>query len=396
MNVALDPNFAPTTQNDGARFAKVDQLLESAIEDGVFPGAVVVAGQNGQELYKRAVGLKWLKGTNIPLNNQVSQENIFDVASLTSSVVTTTLIMLLVQQGRVQLSDKVSRYLDGFSVFGKSQINIAHLLSHSSGLPAWMPYFEEILRANSTTHLGMITSRGARDYIITSIKRSQLKFEPGSKQIYSDLGLITLGFLIELLTGLSLERAAIQYVFQPFNLKNTSFIDLSRIKRRGIHPVKDLIAPTEECPWRKRIVCGEVHDDNAWAMGGIAGHSGLFTNANDLFSFASQLVVAYRGQSTVLAKDVLHGFWHAFERGSEDDLWQYGWDTPGKENGLAEVGLSKLAVGMCGFTGCSLWIEPRDGTVIVLMSNRVHPTRSNRKMRTFRSALHEAILASLR
>lgn len=396
MNVAIDSAQAIAVESEQSRFAKVNQLLDAAIDDGVFPGAVLLAGRNGQELYKRALGVKWLKGPNIPLNNEVSPDTVFDVASLTCSVVTSTLIMMLVQQGRVKLNDRVSRFFDGFSVFGKSPITIAHLLAHTSGLPTWMPYFEDILRANSSTHIGMITSRGARDYVLTSIKRSPLKFEPGTRQLYSDLGLVTLGLLIEFLTGLSLERAAIQYVFQPFALKNTSFIDLSRIKRRGIHPVKDLIAPTEECSWRKRIICGEVHDDNAWAMGGIAGHSGLFSNASDLFSFASQLLLAYRGQSTVLGQEILHSFWHAFERGPEDDLWQYGWETAGKENGMVEAGLSKLAVGMCGFTGCSLWIEPRDGLIIVLMTNRVHPSRSNRKMRSFRPALHEAILEALR
>ncbi len=396
MNLAVNLEQNAAIESEQSRFAKVDALLAAALEDGTFPGAVLVAGRNGQELYRKAVGSKWVKGSSLPANNAVSADTVFDVAALTSAVVTSTLIMMLFEQNRIRLNDKLSRYMDGFSVFGKSPITIAHLLTHSSGLASWMPYFEEILYKNSTTHIGMMTSRGARDYVLSCIKRSCLKFEPGTKQLYSDLGFITLGFLIEFLTGLSLERAAIQYVFQPFGLKNTSFIDLSRIKRRGIHPVKDLIAPTEECAWRKRILCGEVHDDNAWAMGGIAGHSGLFSTATDLFTFANVLLQAYRGESGFLRPETLRLFWHAFEHGEEEDLWQYGWDTPGKENGMAESGLSNLAVGMCGFTGCSLWIEPREQIAIALMSNRVHPTRSNRKMRAFRPAIHEALLSALR
>ena len=239
---------------------------------------------------------------------EMSRDTVFDVAGLTSVVSTTTLIMKFVEMGKLKLEDKVSRYIQGFGVSGKSMISIEHVLAHASGLPAWVPYYEELVMANAGDRIGILTSRGARDYVYNSVNRSSLKFPPGSKQLYSDLGLMLLGNMIEQLSGLSLDRATQKYLFQPLGLKSSSYVELAMIKRRGIHPVKDRIAPTEDCPWRSRVLCGEVHDDNAWAMGGIAGHSGLFTNAADLHLFSSELLKAFRGKSEYLRRDTVMRF----------------------------------------------------------------------------------------
>jgi CubicO group peptidase (beta-lactamase class C family) len=242
--------------------------------------------------------------------------------------------------------------------------------------------------------MGILTSKGARDYVFNAINRGALKYPVGTRQVYSDVGFMLLGHVIEELTGLGLDRAAQRHIFQPFGLKSTSYVDLSMIKRRGIHPVTDLIAPTEECPWRKRTLCGEVSDDNAWAMGGIAGHSGVFSTASDLHRFATRMIDAYRGESDLLARATVSTFWGGLAE-PLDGSWKFGWDSPSKENLLADTGLSAQAVGECGFTGCSLWLEPERGIDIVLMSNRVHPTRSNKKIRTFRPTLHSAVLRAL-
>ena len=391
MNTAITKEMASSRAEI---FREVTALLASGVEEGVYPGAVLILGKNGEELYRGAVGFKSLRTNKSEEVLPMTADTVFDIASLTSVVGTTTLVMRLVHSGRLKLEDKVVRYLDGFSVFGKSGISIAHLLTHTSGLAHWVPFYEELVRENSSSRMGILTSRGARDYVVNYIVRSQLKFAPGQKQMYSDLGLILLGRLCEVLTGLSLDKAVMQYVLQPLGMKNTSYVDLSMIKRRGIHPVKGLIAPTEDCPWRKRVLWGEVHDDNAWAMGGIAGHSGLFSTAPDLHLFAAQMLAASRGQSEFLPAEIIRGFWQAVERG-EDTSWQCGWDTPSSENGMIESKLNPAAVGVCGFTGCSLWIEPESGIDIVLLTNRIHPSRSNKKIRTFRPQLHDAALEAL-
>ncbi len=303
--------------------------------------------------------------------------------------------MRLVQEGRIDLNHRVARYLPGFNVLGKSPVTIGHLLSHTGGLAPSAAFYEEIQKEHSAPRVGMLTSKGAKDYIITQITRSSLKYEPGTKQVYSDLGLIILGNIIELLTGLTLDKAAFKYVLQPFELKTTSFIDLAMIRRRDIHPVIDLIAPTEDCSWRDKILCGEVHDENAWVMGGIAGHSGLFSTAADLHRFALGLLEAYYGRSEYLSGETMKQFCQGPVLGSQAS-WRFGWDSPSRDNGISEIGFSERSFGHNGLTGCSIWIDPEKAIDVILMTNRINPTRTNRKIQTFRAELHKTILPAVR
>lgn len=375
-------------------FGEVSALLRKGVDESVFPGAVCLVGQSGQVIYREAVGTKSVTSARTPNPLPMTVDTVFDIAALTEVLVTTTLIMKLVEANQIRLDDRISRYVQPFGVFNKSPITLAQVLSHRSGLPATLPFFEDLLRENAGARMGILTSRGARDFIYNQINRCELKYPPGSRQVYSDVGFILLGHLAEVLTGLSLEKAAQRYIFQPLGLKSTSYIDLSMVKRRGIAPVTDLIAPTEECAWRKRMLCGEVHDDNAWAMGGIAGHSGIFTTAFDLHVFARELLAAFHRQSTFVSRHVLEVFW-APSGSVEECAWRYGWDSPSEENGMNVSALSKHAVGLCGFTGCSVWVEPQLGLDVVLMSNRIHPNRSNKKIRAFRPQLHDAILRAV-
>lgn len=374
-------------------FQTVSALMQRGIEEGVAPAMVLLVARDGQVLYFRAFGERTARDD---LGNRaVSTDTVFDVAALTNVVVTTTLIMKLVESGKVRIDDRVSRYLQGFGVMGKSSITVGQLLSHCSGFVHWLPFFEELIKANAGARMGVITSRGAKDHIINAILRAQLKYEPGSKQVYSDIGFMLLGHLVEVMTGMPLDRAAFRMIFQPLGMKSSSFVDLSMIKRRGIHPVLDIIAPTEECPWRRRVLCGEVHDDNAWAMGGVAGHSGLFMSAYDLHLFTREVIAAFRNQSTFLKRETLQQFWRRpFEE--SHDSWRFGWDSPGRDNGMADSKLSPDAIGICGFTGCSFWLEPQRGIEILLLSNRVHPSRSNKKILAFRPEIHDAVLDALK
>jgi serine-type D-Ala-D-Ala carboxypeptidase len=375
-------------------FAEVIKLMRDAVEDGVAPGMVLLVGKGGNIVFQQSFGGRFLKPESENASNVMSIETVFDVAAVTSVVVTTTLMMKLVESGKIRLEDKVARYLQGFGVMSKSSITVGQLLNHTSGIAHWAPYFEELVKANSGSRLGVLASRGAKDFVFNAIMRSALKHEPGVKQMYSELGVILLGHLVETLTGLALDKASFRSIFQPLGMKCSSYIDLSMIKRRGIHPVTDLIAPTEDCPWRKRVLCGEVHDDNAWAMGGVAGHSGLFTTIGDLHIFASEILEAYKGHSAFLKRETLEKFWQP-PQATGFEGWFHGWDTPSRENGMHESALSKHAVGINGFTGCSLWLEPTYGVDIILLSNRIHPSRSNKKIFSFRPELHAAIIKAL-
>lgn len=367
------------------------EVLQRGLEQSVFPGAVLVVGKDSRKVAHYSVGTKFLGGEVDLESNVMEPDTVFDVAAITGVAVTSTILMHYVENGLLKLDEPISRYIGGFSVHGKSRITVGQVLSHYSGLPAWQSYFDELVRENAGTRMGILTSRGALDYVYNVIKRSNLKHSPGAKQLYSDVGLILLGHLVETLSGKTLEKAARTMVFGPLGMKSSSFIDLSLIRRRGIHPVTSMIAPTESCPWRKRVLCGEVHDDNAWAMGGVSGHSGLFCTAEDLHLYGSAMLGAYKGRGSYLKSETLKKFWSSpVSKG--DSKWCYGWDSPSKENGLLESKLSSGAIGCNGFTGCSIWLEPEKNLSVVLMTNRIHPSRSNKKIRGYRVELHNAVL----
>lgn len=376
-------------------FAEVRATLEKGVEDGVFPGAVLLVGVKGTPVFSHAAGKRSVRAAREgDAPRAMTEDTVFDIAGLTTVVGTTSLVMRLIESGHVRLTDKVANLIQGFGVHHKSAITVEHLLSHCSGLAHWHPFFEELIKENAGARMGIMTSRGARDYVINAINRSSLKYEIGSKQLYSDIGFILLGHLAEVLTGLTLDRAVSRYVFGPLGMKSTSYIDLAMIRRRGIHPVTDIIAPTEECPWRQRIMWGEVHDDNAWAMGGVAGHSGLFSVASDLHRFGAFMLRAARGQSELLTPDTVQAFWRG-NASIEQASWRYGWDSPSRENGMNECGLSSEAVGFNSFTGCSLWLDPRGDVDIVLLTNRIHPSRSNKRITAWRPQLHRVVLDAL-
>lgn len=397
--MSANPKFLqPQFPNEASR--SLIDLMNEGVADSVAPGMVLLIGRSGQLVFGHSAGRRYSKPDVQDEKNLMSVDTVFDVGALTSTLVTTTLIMKLVESGKLKLDDKVSRYVQGYSVLGKSAVTIGHLLSHCGGLVSWLPYYEELIKANTGARLGVVSSRGAKDYIVNALTRMPLKSEAGSKQVYSELGILLLGHIVEMLTGMSLDKAAQKIIFMPLGMRSTSYIDLSMIKRRGIHPVTDLIAPTEECSWRKRILCGEVHDENCWVMGGIAGHSGLFSSALDIHTFCAEMLAAYKGNSNFLKRQTILEFWQnpALQSRIEEsgEGWQYGWDTPGKENGLENSKLGRHAVGACSFTGCSMWIEPDLDLDIILLTNRVHPSRSNKKIVSFRSSLHSRIIETLK
>jgi CubicO group peptidase (beta-lactamase class C family) len=194
-------------------------------------------------------------------------DTIFDLASLTKPLTTTTAVMFLVREKKIRLDDRVTRFFPNFGVFGKTYVTFRHLLAHCSGLPGWRPYYEDIIKGEKEGKINFVASRAAKSYVFERIHRERLLSPAGSQTLYSDLGFMLLGEIVEEISGWTLDRYCQEKIFKPVGLRCISFIDLTQLRTHRLHPVREMIAPTEQCPWRKKILCGEVHDDNAYAMG---------------------------------------------------------------------------------------------------------------------------------
>jgi CubicO group peptidase (beta-lactamase class C family) len=371
-------------------FNSVSNAVEEAVAQGVFPGAVLLVGKKDKIVYEQAFGWRSL----IPSQSVMQTSTIFDLASLTKPLATTVAMMLLVSDRKVRLDDQVTRFAPPFGVSGKSAVTFRHLLAHCSGLPAWRPYYEEIIKAEKEGKINFVASRAARHYVFEAIQREKPLAPPGTQSLYSDLGFIILGEIVEALSGQTLDRFCQDGIFKPLGLQSTSFVDITRLRSRSIQPVEEMIAATENCPWRKKILCGEVHDDNAYAVGGVAGHAGLFSSARDIHHLLARLNRCLSGQDTFLPQTVVHEFLSR-DKTVEDSSFALGWDTPSESKSASGKYFSPHSVGHLGFTGTSVWWDLEKNCHIVLLSNRVHPTRDNEKIREFRPYIHDLIMTIL-
>src|SRR5512143_2416637 len=328
-------------------FERVEQELDAAVQRGVFPGAVLLAREGERVFYLRAFGSRQIEPQRAPMQ----EGTIFDLSSLTKPLATTIAVMLLVRDGKLRLDDRVTRFLHNFGVYGKTHITIRHLLSHSSGLAAWRPFYKDLQQIEKRGEkVNFLGSTAAKEYVYQAIGRERPESPAGAKAVYSDLGFILLGALVEMASGTTLDRFCQERIVRPLGLRATSFIDLGLVRSRRIVPVTDMIASTERCPWRKRVLCGEVHDDNAWAMGGVAGHAGLFASARDVDTVLCYLRAAWSGQDEALPAALVREFWTR-DRTTPGSTWALGWDTPSPSGSQAGSRFSPDTIGHLGFTG---------------------------------------------
>jgi CubicO group peptidase (beta-lactamase class C family) len=283
----------------------------------------------------------------------------------------------------------VTRFCPSFGVFGKEPITFRHLLNHSSGLPHWKPYYEDIFKSDQGGQINFIASPAAKHYVFTQIHREKPVSPAGLQVLYSDLGFMILGEIVEAVSGTTLDRFCADRIFKPLGLKNTYFVDLTQSQ-----PVGEMIAPTEDCPWRKKVLCGEVHDDNAYAMGGVAGHAGLFSSARDIHRLLACLNSCLRGHDSFLPQRLIQEFLSK-DPTVKSSTYALGWDTPSKNGSSSGRYFSPHSVGHLGFTGTSIWWDLERNCHVVLLSNRVHPTRKNDKIREFRPYIHDLIITAL-
>lgn len=372
-------------------FSAVDGVLEEAVRDGTFPGAVVLVRQDGEVVYRKAHGYRSLEPERTPLN----EDTVFDLASLTKPLATTVALMRFVAEKKIRLDDRISRFFPNFGTCGKTATTIRQLLSHSSGLPAWRPYCEELrAKKQKVTRLVTLGSQSARDFIYAQIQREKAEYEPGADALYSDLGFMLLGALIEDMSGTSLDQYCWNKIYRPLGLQAIGFINLETLRQKKYETATEMIAPTERCPWRGRILCGEVHDDNAYAMGGVAGHAGLFAPIDEVDRLVSTLVECHAGAHPFLPADVVRDFW-TVNTAVPASTWACGWDTPSPQGSSAGEFFSSRSVGHLGFTGTSVWIDLERNIHIIMLSNRVHPRRENEKITAFRPILHNAVMKTL-
>jgi serine-type D-Ala-D-Ala carboxypeptidase len=390
----LDTLAAATTLypalNSCMDFRAIDNAFDEALNQGVFPGAVLLVGKDREIVYQRAYGHRAIMPEKLPMTLDTS----FDVASLTKPFATTIAIMLLVQEKKIRLDDQVTRVIPMYGVLGKSLTTFRHLLNHSAGLPAWKPYFEEIIKAEKSGRINFVASRAAKNHVFELIHRDKSVSTPGSQSLYSDLGFIILGESVEILTGNTLDGFCQERIFKPLGLHSTGFVDLTQRRGRRFQAGEPNIAPTENCPWRKKILCGEVHDDNCYAMGGVAGHAGLFSSVHDIHGLLVRLDQCLRGEDRFIAQPLVTEFLTR-EKPVEQSTFALGWDTPSAARSSSGSRFSPHSVGHLGFTGCSIWWDLEKNAHVILLSNRVHPTRKNEKIKDFRPRIHDLVMSAL-
>lgn len=358
-------------------FHNVTRLLGQGVEAECFPGVVLVVGYQGELVYEEAVGQAAL----VPSARRMTVETIFDLASLTKPIATATALMLLLDTGMIRLDEPIDTYLDIRCRPTGDAPTVRQLLSHCAGLPAWRPYYQAVeLRSP------LLERRRA---IYAAVHREPLIFPPGTMVQYSDAGFILLGELVEVVTGTPLATFCRQEIFAALHLEDMAFRDLE-----GPLPPAGRFASTEYCPWRRRILAGEVDDENAWAMGGVAGHAGLFGTGRQVWRFAQSLLNGLQGQAWLVSTLTARTF--TTRQGVPvGSTWALGWDTPTPGKSSAGQYFSPTAIGHLGFTGTSLWIDPTEQVVVVFLTNRVHPSRQREGMRTFRPLIHDAVMRAL-
>jgi beta-N-acetylhexosaminidase len=355
---------------DAERLKRVDEVVTQAIKDSAFPGAVVLAAKDGVVGYHKAFGTYEYH----PYSRRIDTGTLFDVASVTKVIATTSAVMRLADEGKLRLDDRVSAYIPQFSQNGKENVTVYNLMVHNSGLPAWRKYYE-------------ICS--TPECVLDSVFASPLAYATGDSTVYSDLGMITMGKMVEMVAGVTLDKYVDSVFFRPLGMSNTMFNPPASLRGR--------IAPTEvDSHWQKTntAVRGRVHDENAATLGGVAGHAGLFSTASDL-SVLLQMILnggTYGGKRYV-REETIRQF---TKRQSAKSSRAIGWDTRSPARSWAGTLMSNSTYLHTGFTGTSVAVDPERKLIVILLTNRVHPTRNNTKILELRPKLHDAVVEAVR
>ena len=360
-------------------WSRVTAVIDSAISEGVMPGAVLGVSVGGRRMTYGSGRL----GNSQP--DRPDSTTLYDLASLTKVIGLTTAVMVAVDRGQLDLDAPVQRFVPAFRGEHKNRVTIRHLLTHTAGLPAWRPLFRET---------------ASRREALALADSTPLDTLPGRATVYSDIGAIVLTQAVEFVWGMRIDTILGQVVFPALGMPHTTYLPSTMARPR--------IAPTENDPWRGRVLWGEVHDENAARLEGVSGHAGLFSTAGDLLTFGEWFLagVADAEEDPRCKGDRPTGLpllacagplFHEFTEpqllvpGSSRAL---GWDTPNGTNSAGSL-LSPSSFGHTGFTGTSIWIDPSRNLVLVLLTNRVHPSRERSRIGPIRRAVSDAVVRAL-
>lgn len=349
---------------------RVDDVIDRAIADSAFPGAVLLVAKDGIIVHEKAYG----KFTYDPYARPVTTDAIYDLASVTKVISTTSAIMKLVEEGKVKLEDPVIKYFPAFGQNGKGKVTLYNLLVHNSGLQAWRKYYEFC---------------DTSQCVLDSIFAAPLVYTTGDSMIYSDLGLITTGKIIERVTGTTLANYVDSMFFKPLGMKNTMYNPPMELWSR--------VVPTEvDSFWKKTYVAvkGRVHDENAATLGGISGHAGLFSTASDLAKILQmELNYGFYGGKRYFDSATITKFTKQQNGKSSRAI---GWDTRSYGRSFSGQFTSPQSFLHTGFTGTSVVVDPEKKIIVVFLTNRVNPTRNTSKIARIRPAVHDVIFKAVK
>ncbi|MCG8533410.1 MAG: beta-lactamase family protein [Desulfovibrionales bacterium] len=348
------------------------RMMEKGVRDGVFPGAVLLCARPGDVLFHGGFGVTNLK-TGVP----VQGDAVFDLASLTKPLATALSVAVLIQDGALDLKTTLGQVLSDTRGTQKESLTLDMLLRHTSGLPAHRNFYEADLGKDRPR-------RVLRSLLIDE----PLENKPDTIQVYSDLGYMFLSWVIETVSGKRLDVFVKNNVYIPLGIRCLFFRDLI-LKKKLSPSLTGKMMATQSCPWRGKTLVGEVEDENAWVAGGIEGHAGLFGDAPSVAALCEKILLALKGRGNGLLDP---GLLKAFLQVRPGQDMVAGFDTPAKENSSAGSRFGSGAFGHLGYTGTSFWVCPETELIVVLLTNRVHPVRTNLKIREFRPKIHDAAM----
>jgi CubicO group peptidase (beta-lactamase class C family) len=350
--------------------ANADALMQQGLANDVFPGAVLLVALNDAICFHRAYGV-----ANRYSGRPMTTDTVFDLASLTKPLATAMAVMRLVADSGLDLDLPVGRLIPAFRRAPGKDMRLCHLLEHSAGLADYRPYYLELQNMAQRDRKAALRRRLASEPAAT----------PGSRVCYSDIGFMVLEWVVETVSGSSLDRYVEKHVYRHIGGRDLFFpgSDASAVSQR-------CFAATEYCPWRRCVMQGQVHDENAWVQAGVAGHAGLFGTAGAVFSLLAPLLAIARGNAAdpVFSRQLVARFFSARPGGRA-----LGFDRPSRWGSSSGRWFSPNSVGHLGFTGTSFWIDVKRAVTVILLTNRVHPSRENNRIREFRPRLHDAIMA---
>jgi len=362
---------------------RITKLLEAGVKEQIFPGAVALVKVRGVTRYHAAVGLASL----VPSQHPADPTTLYDLASLTKPLATTSALLTLVEEKRLHLDQSVESLLHPCAGAPVGQVTIRDLLSHRSGLPAWRPYYQRMTCSDHPFPNKEEENRTKSQYLAWIIQEP-LEYPCGTQCLYSDLGFILLGLIIEHLTQQSLADYCQQRLFGPLGADPLLFPTQQHPSLKTRFAPQD-IAPTEQDPWRQRLLHGEVDDANAYALGSVAGHAGLFGTAAAVAVMTGAWLNGWLRRNAGFDRALVQEFVTRSQKESVGS-WALGWDTPSMPSSSG-TRLSSKAFGHLGFTGTSIWIDPVQELEMILLTNRVHPSRENTKIRPFRPLFHDVV-----